>query len=306
MGNYASKGESYTKPESDTKYQVKGNYAISGTSYTKPELDGKYALLGSGYTKQESDNKYAVIGSSYTKQESDAKYPLLADFNTSKTQMTASLTDRYTKGEVDTKLTGLISTNQVTELKSKVMWCADGALCTVPAGKSVRLNEGLLSFHPNAELSMDMPNIVGGKFNVKPNGTVNIPAGDVNISKNLNVNGAIGNKDSSTFISGFGGYNVGYFSTSGTLIANQTNTLGRDGLVIKNGDIVMGANQRFCNADKTACFKLSDIVTTTNKYSIEQHTGRGALQAADAWDARTSNNPAGDWERWVFNFRDKR
>ncbi|OTA14121.1 phage tail protein [Xenorhabdus vietnamensis] len=92
MGSYAPKGESYTKSESDYRYQSKGNYApagnyaIRGESYTKGESDSKYQSRGNyqpvgySYSKGESDNKYqpkgnyAAAGSSYTKSESDARY----------------------------------------------------------------------------------------------------------------------------------------------------------------------------------------------------------------------------------------
>lgn len=40
--DYAVKGESYTKSESDNKYQPKGSYQTSGYSYSKAESDGRY------------------------------------------------------------------------------------------------------------------------------------------------------------------------------------------------------------------------------------------------------------------------
>ena len=46
VGNYALKGESYTKSESDTKFQHKGNYLPSGYSYSKSESDTKYQPKG--------------------------------------------------------------------------------------------------------------------------------------------------------------------------------------------------------------------------------------------------------------------
>lgn len=68
--NYTPKGDSYTKSESDNRYQPKGsyqpsgNYALAGASYTKSESDAKYQLKG----------EYQLSGYSYSKQESDSKY----------------------------------------------------------------------------------------------------------------------------------------------------------------------------------------------------------------------------------------
>ncbi len=51
-GNYAVRGEIYTKSESDGRYQPHGNYqpagnyAVRGESYTKSDSDGKYQLKG--------------------------------------------------------------------------------------------------------------------------------------------------------------------------------------------------------------------------------------------------------------------
>lgn len=75
-GNYALVGASYTKTESDGRYQAKGNYqpvgnyANKGDSYTKTESDSRYQAKGN---YQPSGN-YALAGASYTKTESDGKY----------------------------------------------------------------------------------------------------------------------------------------------------------------------------------------------------------------------------------------
>ncbi|MEX9897979.1 gp53-like domain-containing protein [Proteus mirabilis] len=91
-GTFALVGDSYTRIESDGRYQAKGSYATAGSSYTKAESDGRYqgkgnyqpagnyALVGASYTKAESDGKYQPKGSyqtsgySYSKSESDSKY----------------------------------------------------------------------------------------------------------------------------------------------------------------------------------------------------------------------------------------
>ncbi|CAM1023703.1 hypothetical protein EB1316870_15890 [Proteus mirabilis] len=63
-------GASYTKTESDNKYQPKGNYLASGYSYSKSESDGKYQPKGN----------YAIVDASYTKTESDNKYQLKGNY----------------------------------------------------------------------------------------------------------------------------------------------------------------------------------------------------------------------------------
>ncbi|MGJ0639369.1 hypothetical protein ACR715_20630, partial [Xenorhabdus bovienii] len=86
--SYAVRGESYTKQDSDGKYQPRGNYQPAGNYQSA----GNYAVRGENYTKQDSDGKYqprgnyqpagnyqsagnyAVRGESYTKQDSDGKY----------------------------------------------------------------------------------------------------------------------------------------------------------------------------------------------------------------------------------------
>lgn len=45
-GNYAVKGESYLKTESDGRYQPKGSYQAAGYSYSKTESDGRYQPKG--------------------------------------------------------------------------------------------------------------------------------------------------------------------------------------------------------------------------------------------------------------------
>ncbi|WP_241009925.1 phage tail protein [Proteus mirabilis] len=61
-GDYATAGSSYTKAESDGRYQGKGNYqpagnyALVGVSYTKAESDGKYQPKGNYALKSSKDN----------------------------------------------------------------------------------------------------------------------------------------------------------------------------------------------------------------------------------------------------------
>ncbi|MEY0256387.1 hypothetical protein AB7X32_21825 [Morganella morganii] len=69
-GNYAVKGESYLKTESDERYQPKGSYQDAGYSYSKTESDGRYQPKGN-YAPA---GNYAVKGESYLKTESDERY----------------------------------------------------------------------------------------------------------------------------------------------------------------------------------------------------------------------------------------
>ena len=87
-----------------------GNFATKGDSYTKPESDGRYPL------KTAVD---AGFGARYTKTESDARYPLTTNItsafqgvdtkqrelenkiNTTSSEITTSLADRYTKTEAN-------------------------------------------------------------------------------------------------------------------------------------------------------------------------------------------------------------
>ena len=94
----ANIGDSYTKVQSDEKYQLKGNYQPAGNYLTEhQDISGK-ANVGDSYTKAQSDEKYqlkgnyqpagnyltehqdisgkANVGDSYTKAQSDARYQL--------------------------------------------------------------------------------------------------------------------------------------------------------------------------------------------------------------------------------------
>jgi len=148
----------YTKTESDTKFQPKGNYALVGASYTKAEDDTKYATFATKTDLQTSLNiaassatntfqpkgNYALVGASYTKTESDGLYPTKATFDASIKAGNDGLAQRYTKAEVDTKVTSLVNNNTLLDIKPKTMWCADGDFCQVPAGKKGFTNGAMI------------------------------------------------------------------------------------------------------------------------------------------------------------------
>ena len=148
----------YTKTESDTKFQPKGNYALVGASYTKAEDDTKYATFATKTELQTSLNNaassatntfqpkgnYALDGASYTKTESDGLYPTKATFDASIKAGNDGLAARYTKAEVDTKVTSLVNNNTLLDIKPKTMWCADGDFCQVPAGKKGFTNGAMI------------------------------------------------------------------------------------------------------------------------------------------------------------------
>ena len=165
----------YTKVDSDGKFQPKGDYALVGASYTKGENDSTFATFA---TKTDLNNaaksatdtfatitalnnaassatatfqpkgSYALVGASYTKVESDGLYPTKGTFDAAIKTGADGLAARYTKAEVDTKVTSLVNNNTLTDLKPKTMWCADGEFCQVPAGKKGFTN-GAIIIHDN-------------------------------------------------------------------------------------------------------------------------------------------------------------
>ncbi|WP_337228177.1 phage tail protein [Proteus faecis] len=56
-GSMALRGDSYTKSESDDKYQPIGHYASAGASYTKAESDGRYQKIGFYANKESEQNQ---------------------------------------------------------------------------------------------------------------------------------------------------------------------------------------------------------------------------------------------------------
>ncbi|WP_254921030.1 phage tail protein [Photorhabdus luminescens] len=68
-GNYAVRGEIYTKSESDGRYQPHGNYqpagnyAVRGESYTKEESDGRYDKKQKTFRRIDKINGYIETGS---------------------------------------------------------------------------------------------------------------------------------------------------------------------------------------------------------------------------------------------------
>ncbi|MCX2589737.1 phage tail protein [Proteus penneri] len=56
-GVMALRGDSYTKSESDDKYQPIGHYASAGASYTKAESDGRYQKIGFYANKESEQNQ---------------------------------------------------------------------------------------------------------------------------------------------------------------------------------------------------------------------------------------------------------
>ena len=148
----------YTKTESDSKFQPKGDYSLVGASYTKAEDDTKYATFATKTDLQTSLNiaassatntfqpkgNYALVGASYTKTESDGLYPTKATFDASIKAGNDGLAARYTKAEVDTKVTSLVNNNTLLDIKPKTMWCADGDFCQVPAGKKGFTNGAMI------------------------------------------------------------------------------------------------------------------------------------------------------------------
>ena len=62
----ATRSYTYSKAESDGRFQAKGSYTPAGEAYKKAESDGRYQPKGS----------YTPAGEAYTKAVSDGRYPL--------------------------------------------------------------------------------------------------------------------------------------------------------------------------------------------------------------------------------------
>lgn len=118
-GELALNGDSYTKLESDDKYQPKGsyqpsgNYALVGDSYTKSESNeryqpkGSYQLSGYSYSKSESDNKYQPIGNYADKSAST-----IQDF-------TGAIRAKYIDAVSGENYAGLRSSSSLNSIYSK-------------------------------------------------------------------------------------------------------------------------------------------------------------------------------------------
>jgi hypothetical protein len=77
MGNFATKGDSYTKPESDERYPL------------KTAIEAAIKAANDGLTAR------------YTKAESDGRYPTLATYNAAIKSGNDGLAARYTKTDSD-------------------------------------------------------------------------------------------------------------------------------------------------------------------------------------------------------------
>ena len=118
-GELALTGDSYTKLESDNKYQPKGsyqpsgNYALVGDSYTKSESNeryqpkGSYQLSGYSYSKSESDNKYQPIGN-----YADKSAATIQDF-------TGAIRAKYIDAVSGENYAGLRSSSSLNSIYSK-------------------------------------------------------------------------------------------------------------------------------------------------------------------------------------------
>ena len=140
------------------------------------------------------------------------------------------------------------------------MWCADGELCSIP------------------KMGIQIP--AGGQ--ISSPGRLHITNSELLYL--LPKNGVVLSKD---------------WGSNGNLSVLGTLTVG-DKLLTPPGS-------NLCNSNGTICVDIADIknlmdnaVRVDRHYSIENSFNRGALQAGNAWDARTSSNPDGEWERWRF------
>lgn len=103
-----------------------------------------------------------------------------------------------------------------------------------------------------------------------------------------------------------GRLNVGnwsIFEENGQLVINRSNAPNES----DQAHVRISADGNIWTNRSTSRGWLADMIGTKVGYndnvSISHYAGRGALQAADGWDARTSNNPNGDWEKWRIGRR---
>lgn len=159
---------------------------------------------------------------------------------------------------------GLMSITEVNNaIKANSMWCADGTVCNIQEGRSVYV-ENNIQVGSKGNFYVDAPNTLGARFNVTDVGTV--VGGKFMAKAGAVVDGGL--KITS-----------GGFSTTG-------------GLSIEGRDLLR---------------EIDELKANTVKYNdninICHHNGRGCLMAGDAYDARTSNNPSGDWEKFKIGRR---
>lgn len=128
---------------------------------------------------------------------------------------------------------------QEKDIIPKVMWCADGNICKVPSNVT-----GIdLSGKKILNGSAIEGTVINTKDLVSEKGAINKLFSD-----------SLGNRDASKFISGYGGYEVGYLingndvskgwskenrmdKNNNTVSIEQVNKLTRDGLTINRGNI---------------------------------------------------------------------
>ena len=254
----------YTKTESDTKFQPKGNYALVGASYTKAEDDTKYATFatktdlnnaGSSATNTfQPKGNYALVGASYTKAESDGLYPLKTTYDAAVKAGNDGLAQRYTKAEVDTKVTSLVNNNTLLDIKPKTMWCADGDVCQIPAGK-----KGFT------------------------NGTIVI---DTNTIKNDKA-GEAGR------IHVYGGERLYLLNKDGVIVGREW---GGSGNLSVQGNINVSGRNLLAELDDLK----NNVVRKDRNYAVRNADGR-RLQMTDRGEAKAvGNDPWGNWEKMNF------
>lgn len=186
---------------------------------------------------------------------------------------------------------------QEKDIIPKAMWCADGNICKVPSTSSGIDLSGKKLLNGSIEgTDINTKNIVSEK------GTINTLFSD-----------SLGNRDGSKFMTGYGGYEVGYLIDGNDLSKGwkrdnrldrdnytksieQANKLTRDGLIINKGnidmlwgtvntaDIMIGKKWRIWENDQG---NLEFKNVKDNKWGILTNTG-----------FNTGELRIGDWRIW--------
>lgn len=190
-----------------------------------------------------------------------------------------------------------------SSLSTKTLWCADGKKCNFP--KTVKE----INF-----LGLNMTNV----NHISP--TVNHDWMRIDSSKTRNgiamYGGVSINDGGGLSIGGWERQSKGVLKihapgaqdgNDGKIVAG--NHWGRKGLQITGHKAGGTGRQTIIHGDLVVTGKVTieapggNVIRYNDNVAIQHYRGRGALQAANGWDARTSSNPNGDWEKWKITKR---
>ena len=190
--------------------------------------------------------------------------------------------------------------------QGRTLWCADGELCKIPSGKIPSGNKGIDWGYGGSKMYDDGQLKIESDDNIifrTGTGVGTIPQDRMHINQDR-VRIPVLETDR---------INIGVWN------------IRQDGehLVFRRGDAGTGVDQPHIRmaqdgnlwlsrstgagwvADNIGALRngLNEKIGYDANINVCQSDGRGCLQAANAWDARTSNNPNGDWEKFKIGRR---